>query len=224
MGLFSFIGDCISSAVSAVGSAISAVGRAVVDTAKVLIREAAGYIETIAKAVKEVCLDLDIIEPEDEVEELGAKAMACDKKLEDFDSASEYIEYIKENITLDKAKMDERSDAEKLGHKALGISILAKGMEEKTGVTIPAEFLPEVGRHDIKSDKVLDIISSYKENNNLSDFPDYLRGNLDLKDRINAGKKMEKVVSKMVPEMSETEIDKKIMEMCEKTREDKTGE
>ncbi|TOO18550.1 hypothetical protein CGH40_24990, partial [Vibrio parahaemolyticus] len=55
----------------------------------------------VGEAIKNVGISLGIIRPEDNMEELGEKAMLSEKTPEDFDSISEYIDHLRNDVVID---------------------------------------------------------------------------------------------------------------------------
>lgn len=199
MGFFSSIGSAIGSALSSIGSAISsgissicsAIGGAffsgvggIAALATSLIIPGVGLPELIvvvgfiARVVSEIAEALGLKEKDETPEELGMKAEEADKKPEDFDSIEAYIEYLRNDVEIDKEKLKELSEEDKLKYAAIGTAINIKGIEEKYGVEMPGDFWKTASDLKMSAQETRQYIESCKQNGitNMKDMSDYLRG------------------------------------------------
>lgn len=157
------------------------------------LEEFANMIGKAAEVMGDILYALGI--ESDSAAELGFKATQTDKKMEDFDTVAEYVEYLRNEITLDKEKFDALSEEEILGHTINGVAIQAGAINEKLGVEISADLIELAGK--IKSAEILeidaktfvDVIEKLKDAGivNLDDVVDYLKGEGD-SDRVKTGK------------------------------------
>lgn len=199
MGFFSSIGSAIGGALSSIGSAISsgissicssinstffsgAGGIAALATSLIIpgvglpeIIVVAGFI---ARVVSEIAEALGLKEKDETPEELGMKAEEADKKPEDFDSIEAYIEYLRNDVEIDKEKLKELSEEDKLKYAAIGTAINIKGIEEKYGVEMPGDFWKTASDLRISAQETKQYIESCKQNGitNMKDMSDYLKG------------------------------------------------
>jgi hypothetical protein len=137
MGFWDSVCSIASSVVSAASSLISSVGGALASSAGSFLKVASPWLGSVMQVIQVVSTLLGILNSEDNIEELGAKAMDADKKPEDFDSNAEYIDYLRNDIELDREKFENATDVEKTARQAVGASIVIKGIEEKKGFDIP---------------------------------------------------------------------------------------
>ena len=202
MSFFATITGAIGAAVNFVGGLVAKVGPAVSGFAKTIIQIASKIdlpkivqiISDTAKIIHAV-VDLLGIKSEDDPEVLGAKAEQSDKKMEDFDNDVEaYIKYLKEEVQLDMKKFEQMNEDEKLGCKAVGLSLETKAVEQKIGgVHITPEFVGVISKIQeagiaINGKDLLHIIQVLKNEGitNLNDVVDYLKGKGN-SDRIKTG-------------------------------------
>lgn len=191
------------SAVSAIGGALSSVGSAICSgisslcsgiggsffsgigtLATSLILPGLGLpelllgIQIISAIVSAIAEILGIKQEEETPEELGMKAEQAEKKPEDFDSTEAYIEYLRNEVSVDKEKLENLSEEEKVKYGAIGGAIYIKGIEEKYGIEAPAEFWTTVANFDMKGEEVKQYIDSCKANGitNMKDVSDYIKG------------------------------------------------
>jgi len=214
MGFFSGIGSFISGAVSVVASVIGSIGSAVACFATNLLKVSAPYIGPIIEAITLVGKLLDVLNSNDDVEELGNKAIQADKKPEDFDSISEYIDYLRNDITIDKDKLKSSDKSTELANKVIGTSITAKGIEEKLDTNIAMEFWKEVIKQKLKETEIVKTIEVYKKNNlNNADYEKYMIGDMNLEDRKKHSRSLIETYSELEPSLSKDEIEDKVMNL-----------
>ena len=141
-------------------------------------------ISITAKIIHEVieCLG---IKSEDDPEILGAKAEQSDKCLEDFDNNVEkYIQYLRDEVKLDKERFERFTPEEKLGCKAVGMVLETKAIEEKIGdIRISPECLATITKIqsagiNINAKDLVEIITALKSAGitNLNDVSELLEG------------------------------------------------
>ena len=216
MGFWGAVCGAVSSAVSFVGSCVSSLGKAVVGMASTLIKELAPVIDTVVTIIKLVAEHFGVLKPEDDIEDLGARAMKSDKKVEDFDSVNDYIDHLRNDIELEKDELKKMNEGQKLACKAVGSTITSKALSEKIGIEIPADFWVEVGKHSMTFKETLGLIEAYKNNNMPIQFADYLKGNMKFMDRVKNESVIVNTYKEINPEMTTEEIEDKLMLMSSK--------
>lgn len=230
MALFGSIVSTVISAACSVGSAIcsglskaaSTIGGFVSGSLESLSKIIAKIpeidiiektIEVIGNIVKGISETLGLIDKEDTPEELGAKAFQAEEKPEDFDSVEKYIEYLKNEVELDKEKFDNMSKEEKLTCSAVGSTVLAKGISEKKGIEVSTEFLVDVAKLDLKAKEVESYIDNFKANNLELNLGDYLKGNLSASENIKIRPVVIDTIKELNPNLSDKEVKEKLGDM-----------
>jgi len=211
--MFGAIISFVSSAISVVSSVVSTVGRGLVAGATKLLEVAGKHLETIANVIETIGKILNVIASDDKIDELGAKAIQSDKKPEDFEKISDYIEHLKNEVELDMEKFNNAKTEDKLARKAIGATIVSKGIEAKKETSIPMEFWKEVtkqGMNNIEIEKTIDLFKEHKEDNK---FSEYMNGKLGYKDEVKVGGMIIEMYKKLDPNMTIEEIEDKIMKM-----------
>jgi hypothetical protein len=124
----------VASFCSAVVSAVSSIGPAVSTFCTSVLPKIVPALETIGSVIKGVANAvlriLDIFQPDEDVEEMGDRAIQAGDagiKPEKFDTFDEYMEEIR-NFKLDPEKSAQMSGVEKI---AAGLAIGATGLENK---------------------------------------------------------------------------------------------
>ncbi len=225
----SSVGSAISSGISTVSnfareccsvvsSAVSNIGRALVSGAVKLLEISGKSFDLVCEVIKRIGVALGVIEDDEDIDELGAKAMEADKKPEDFEYVSDYIQYLKDEVQLDREKFEKANEKDKAARKAVGATIVAKGIEEKKDTNIPMDFWVEAARHKMKANEIDKVIEMFKEEKMENNFGDYLKGNLDYKTETKTGNMLVKMYKDLEPNLSIEEIEEKIMSMENKTQ------
>ncbi len=217
--LCSGIGSAISSACSAVVGAVKSLGSALVSGVTGILKVAGSCLGVISPIAHAIGVALGFFKKEDNLDELGYRAMNSDKTIEEFDSTEAYINHLRENVKLDRAKFNSMNDEEKLACRATGVGITSHGIKEKTGVDVPPEFWGEVGRHEFSADMTMKIIDAFKAGNNLSDFSGYLQNDgLALEAKIAAGDKVRAIVAAENPKLDSNAVAGAVQDMCAASR------
>lgn len=208
MGFFSSIGSAISSGISALGSVINSginslsevlksrgefIGKFAMSIGGALGLGIAKFIPVLGDitfVVQAICFiaeALGLMKDNENVEELGLKAEVADKKPEDFDGTEEYINYLKDEIEVDKKKFNDLNELQLLGYKIAGSSILLGGISEKKEIFIEPTFIRDAVKIGIQNENLDKFINKFKENGASTNLADYFKGELTTKEdnRIN---------------------------------------
>ena len=212
----SSIGSFVSGAVSVVSSVVGSIGGVLATAASTLLKVASPYLATISTIVQIIGAVLNILKPEESVDEIGDKAMSADKQVEDFNTTEEYIEYLRDEVSFNKDEFDKLSKEDKIARTAVGTSIVMKAIDKKKGVTISTDTwitlakLQESGNlKDVKEfDKILD---TFKDNQ--IDLKKYVDGKLDGEQNLQVGDKLIDMYQTLEPNLSKEHIEKKVMNM-----------
>lgn len=180
MGL---IASFCSAVCSAVSSVCSSIGGAIMGGVGSLAPVISPWL-SIAVAVISVLAEIFTEKPKEEKpEELGMKAEQADKKPEDFDSINEYIEYLRQEIKVDAAKLENLSDEERMKYQAVGLGLYVKNIEEKQGMKLDPAFLkvvPEIIKLGYTAQDIGNLMQSMKKNgvNDMKMYPEFMKGEL----------------------------------------------
>lgn len=184
MGWFSSaIGSVCSAVCSAVSSVCSSIGGAIMGGIGSLAPVIFPWL-SIAVAVISVLAEIFTEKPKEEKpEELGMKAEQADKKPEDFDSINDYIEYLRQEIKVDAAKLENLSEEERMKYQAVGLGLYVKNIEEKQGMKLDPAFLkvvPEMINLGYTAQDIGNLMQSMKKNgvNDMKMYPEFMKGEL----------------------------------------------
>lgn len=184
MGWFSSaIGSVCSAVCSAVSSVCSSIGGAIMGGIGSLAPVISPWL-SVAVAVISVLAEIFTEKPKEEKpEELGMKAEQADKKPEDFDSINDYIEYLRQEIKVDDAKLENLSEEERMKYQAVGLGLYVKNIEEKQGMKLDPAFLkvvPEMINLGYTAQDIGNLMQSMKKNgvNDMKMYPEFMKGEL----------------------------------------------
>ena len=184
MGWFSSaIGSVCSAVCSAVSSVCSSIGGAIMGGSGSLAPVISPWL-SVAVAVISVIAEIFTEKPKEEKpEELGMKAEQADKKPEDFDSINDYIEYLRQEIKVDAAKLENLSEEERMKYQAVGLGLYVKNIEEKQGMKLDPAFLkvvPEMINLGYTAQDIGNLMQSMKKNgvNDMKMYPEFMKGEL----------------------------------------------
>ena len=184
MGWFSSaIGSVCSAVCSAVSSVCSSIGGAIMGGIGSLAPVISPWL-SIAVAVISVLAEIFTEKPKEEKpEELGMKAEQADKKPENFDSINDYIEYLRQEIKVDAAKLENLSEEERMKYQAVGLGLYVKNIEEKQGMKLDPAFLkvvPEMINLGYTAQDIGNLMQSMKKNgvNDMKMYPEFMKGEL----------------------------------------------
>lgn len=216
MSLLAAIGGFISSAISVVGPVISTVADVLLNKLPTAIEVAKVVIGTISTVLTKVCELLDITPVDQRADELGAKAMqeGTRAKMEE-ESTQEYLDYLRNEVELDRERYAKMDETEKINCEALGTSMLAKAIEEKTGVELPPEFLLTIAKARLQYEQVDKMIRAFADNGikSMGEFTRYISNDMSESEAGRTGEVVKGVIKEMSPGLSATEIQKEIIEM-----------
>lgn len=183
MGFFSAISSACSALCSAVSSVCSSIGGAIMGGIGSLAPVISPWL-SIAVTVISVLAEIFTEKPKEEKpEELGMKAEQADKKPEDFDSINDYIEYLRQEIKVDAAKLENLSEEERMKYQTVGLGLYVKNIEEKQGMKLDPAFLkvvPEMINLGYTAQDIGNLMQSMKKNgvNDMKMYPEFMKGEL----------------------------------------------
>ncbi len=207
MGFWSSVCSSVSSFCSSVSSSISKAVSTIVSLGVDLATK-------VGEAIKGVAVSLGILKLDDNLEELGEKAILSDKKPDDFDSINEYIDHLRNDVPLDKEKFDKLSDKELLERSAVGAAITLKGINEKLDTVVTPEFMAEVAKQDLETEEIVETIKAYKYKElNTEDYGAYLNDELNIDESDKHSDALVLAYQKLEPELTFEQIEDKVMDL-----------
>jgi len=212
MGLLSFASSVVSSVCRTISSAASFIGNAVTSVATTIANLGVELAGKVTEAIKAIGISLGILKPDENLDELGEKAMLSDKKPEDFDSINDYINHLRDNVPLDKEKFEKLDDKELLARSVIGASITLKGINEKLDTVVSPLFMAEVAKQELAAEQIIGTIKTYKENGlNTDKYGAYLKDELSIDESDKHSDALVSAYHKLEPELSIEQIEDKVM-------------
>jgi len=210
-----FLGSFISSVVSVVSSAVKAVGQVVLDKSKEFLKMSIETLKVVTEVLEVIAKSMGILSPIETIEELGDRALSADKKIEDFDTTKEYIEYLRGEI---RAKsIDELRSLpaeERLARRVVGNSIVSKAIEEEYSLDIPVEFWDRVTEARLGGQEINEILKRFKSNDiEPKDFVEYLKRELSREEEDRVDSFLVDTYRELEPESDPKHIEEKILSM-----------
>lgn len=214
MGVLSVLSDCCSAACSVISSAVSSIGSAIASAATSIVSLGVELAGKVGDAIKVVAISLGILKPEEDLDELGEKAMMSDKEPKDFASINDYIDHLRHNVTIDKDKFDKLDKKDLLARSAIGASIMLKGINEKLDSAVTPEFMAEVAKQELAADQIIGTIKAYKENDlNTDDYRLYINDELSIDESDKHSDALVSAYQKLEPELTIEQIEDKVMDL-----------
>ena len=212
--LWNGVKSLASKAVSVVSSAIKKVGEVVVEGAKKLLEFEIEKLKLIVTVIETIGKMLGIIKPEENVEELGDKAMRADKRPEDFDSFNDYIEYLRNEISSSKEELEKLPLEERLARRAIGSAILSKAISERKSLEIPMEFWKEAVSRGLSAKEIDYFLTKFKNDGiRPIDFVKYLKRELDLKEEEKIEDSLIRAYKELEPSADIKEIEERVIRL-----------
>lgn len=214
MGFWSSVGSFVSSVCSSISSAVSSVGSAVVKVATSIASLGAELAGKVGESIKSVGILLGILNPSENLEELGEKAMMSEEKPENFDSINEYIDHLRHNVIIDKEKFNQLDEKDLLARSSIAAAITLKGINEKLETVVTPEFMAEVAKQELEADQIVETIKSYKDKDlKTEDYELYLNDALSIDESERHSDALVSAYQKLEPELTIEQIEDKVMNL-----------
>lgn len=143
----------------------------------------------------------------DSVDALGMKAGRAEKTVSEFDSVKAYIQYLHDEIALDKNDLDNLSSEERAAYQTAGLAIEAGALGEAVNAKISADFtlllakIKDFTDIAVSASEIVSIIASLREKgiSRMDDVCDYVEAKGD-SDRIKAGEAFREALEERIGE------------------------
>ncbi|ENM3814705.1 TPA: hypothetical protein RUY84_002505 [Vibrio cholerae] len=150
--------------------------------------------------------------PNDDLQELGEKAMMSEKTPADFDSISAYIDHLRNDVTIDREKFNRLDEKELLARSAIGSAITLQGINEKLETVVCPQFMAMVATQNLTADEIVATIKTYKEKSlSTSDYSLYLKDELSIEQSREHSNALVEAYQQLEPELSIEQIEDKVM-------------
>lgn len=224
-GIFTSILSGITSLFSGVGPTVCNIAANLVAALPKALEIGKIVLHAIAEVVVKTAQIIEISPENENVEELGAKAMQEDTRPRmDDESMEDYLDYLRNEVTLDKEKLLMLSEENKIKCQAVGVGMLSEAIFEKNGVELSPAFLIAMNKMRMSAEILSTYLKEFSKNeiNTMDILLDYLKGNLsdmETKDTHNIIRDIEKHIS---PDANMLEIQEKIEKYKDAVKQDET--
>jgi hypothetical protein len=206
--------------ISGLASLASTIGPVVAKMATTIVTKLPEITKTIIK-VAEVISDVAIIlgmNNRENPEVIGAKMQqeGTRGRLDD-ESMEEYLDYLREEIKLDKEKMLNMSEEERVKCMAVGIGALCETISEKFDVKLSGDFIVDMTKMQMSAQELASYVKKF-ENNGLSSMDslsDFLKGKLTDEERQQIYDTITEVENEQSSQTTQADVNEKIESMKE---------
>ncbi len=216
MSILAAIGGFISATAAVIGPALSTAATFIVTKLPTILQTASVIVSAITSIVTNVSKMLNIAPEGEQPDELGAKALQeGTRPIKEGETTQEYLDYLRNEVPLDKEKYDKMTPEQKLNCEIIGDTMLAASIEEKTGVEVPPEFLLAAGKIQMGYQTVYSLINAFKNSGiySLGDYAKYISNDMSEKDAIKVGGAVKAAIADANPEMTPEDIEAEVIAM-----------
>ncbi|MBE8233412.1 MAG: hypothetical protein HAW67_06710 [Endozoicomonadaceae bacterium] len=203
----------ISTIASFVTKFATNLGPMLVKNASLLLDVANKSLPQIIKTVETVSTVLDIINPRESAEMLGAKAIKSDKAPENFDKHNDYIDYLRKEVSIDKSVLSTDS-VDVVARQVVGTTVMVKGISEKLGFELPLSFIKVVSDSNIAATVVPELVKAYSTNGlNINDLEKYLNKTASIEQLDKHSEILLEAYQKAIPSMGVEQAEETVMDL-----------
>jgi len=201
-----------SVAMKIVTESAKAIGKVIVEEAKDFLKMTA--LKSVTAVLETIARPLKIIKADENVEKLGDKAIKADKKMEDFNSANKYIEYLRNEVKSSSEEIKKLPPEERLARIGIGDAILSEAISEKKSLEIPSEFWKESVEAGLNAKEMDYFLDKFKKAGiEPVDFAKYLRREIDSPQEAKIDTFLLENFKKLEPNLGEKDIEEKIVRL-----------
>lgn len=215
-GLFTAIGGFISTVATKIGPILSTAANIIATKLPVVLETASVIVSAISNVVTKVSEMLDIVPQEENPEEIGAKTIQEGTRAKGpEETTQEYLDYLRTEVPLDRERFERMSEEEKMGCEIIGDTMLAKSIEEKTGVELPSEFLLTIPQAKLQCETVLALIKAFSDAgiSSLNEYTRYISNDMSESEANVVGAAIKSAIQETSPEMTPEEIQREVITM-----------
>lgn len=154
--------NSIPAMIAAISKMASTVGPLIAKYAPVVLETLGKNLPRVIQTIDAVSLAANVLRPNEQVEELGAKAMAADKTPEDFARINDYIDYLRNEVEVDSQALSQ-DPLDSTIRNTIGATIALKGVGETMGTEISLPFLNTISQLGLEPKLILTIVQAYSQ-------------------------------------------------------------
>lgn len=115
--------------------------------------------------IAEISALLDILKPNENMEDVGAKATNAEKGRDDFETTEDYKSYLDEEVQVDEAYMDALSEEDRKAFACVGAAIALEIICEKLGVETDIEFWEIASKSGLSVEEIKAVVKVIDDKN-----------------------------------------------------------
>ncbi|WP_217542983.1 hypothetical protein [Vibrio metschnikovii] len=154
--------NSIPAMITAISKMATTVGPMIAKYAPIVLETLEKNLPRVIQTIEALSLAANVLRPNEQVEELGAKAMAADKTPEDFARINDYIDYLRNEVEVDSQALSQDPLDSTIRH-AIGAAIALKGVGEIVGTEISLPFLKTISQLGLEPQLILTIVQAYAQ-------------------------------------------------------------
>ena len=218
-GIISGIASVSSACISAVSSACSVIGGAISAAGSMLataLKVSAPDFQTICKTITVVAQVMGLFPRDAEVKdlhELGMRAEVAGLSPEEFKSYQNYIDHLRNEIQIDRSKLNNLSDDDKIKYAAVGSAVLAKGVSDNFTVSVPASCWSEFSKLGLEPVQAKGMLDQFEKDGVEPDIEGFFERSLDSATNLKVYESLEKFVSDSVGITEPAEIEQYLIKL-----------
>ncbi|HCG8277804.1 TPA: hypothetical protein NJ523_002143 [Vibrio parahaemolyticus] len=203
----------IPSIITAITKIASTVGPMIAKYAPIVIETVGKNLPKVINTVEAISLAADVLKPNERADELGAKAIAAEKKPEDFEQINDYIDYLRNDVEIDVENLSTDS-VDVITRQAVGMAIATKGIEKALEADVSIPFLNAISNLDIDPKVAIALVKSYEASGlNADDVQKYLDYSLSIEETHMHSNAFVDAYQTANPSMSTEEVEDAVMEL-----------
>ncbi|EMG1418163.1 hypothetical protein V2053_000796 [Vibrio cholerae] len=154
--------NSIPAMITAISKMATTVGPMIAKYAPIVLETLEKNLPKVIQTIEALSLAANVLRPNEQVEELGAKAMAADKTPEDFARINDYIDYLRNEVEVDSQAVSQDPLDSTIRH-AIGAAIALKSVGEIVGTEISLPFLKTISQLGLEPQLILTIVQAYAQ-------------------------------------------------------------
>lgn len=216
--MFGFLLGLASLAVGAIGSIVTTIGTAVATAAKTFIALAPKLesLVAVANVITGIAQIVGTLSMDESAEDIGAKAMQEGvRHREPEESAEDYLNYIRNDVELDKERQAAMDQKDRMAAAAIGSALVLEATVEKSNVNLTPEYIVDASKAGLSPRDTLSIGRNLEKSsaNGVDSFGPFLRQELDAADYLAASAAITEALRADYPDLSEREIKNEVIQM-----------
>jgi len=183
----------------------------IVEAATKIVELAKTHLPKVVDLIQTIAQGMQILPENETVDDIGRKAKLSDKSPEDFDSIQDYIDHLHSQVKPDAKKIETETDIDKYINLAIGTALMIKTINETKETTVPIETWVSFAKLGLETTEAEALLDSFKET--YDQLNAYLNGQHTPEQEIATGDKLTEVYKELYPELSDAEIESKVMQL-----------